>query len=98
MIDATANRTGGGPHEWEPRPEILSERFDEALSVAAAAHRQQRRKGSEIAYIGHLLGVCSMVIEEGGDEDMAIAALLHDVVEDQGGKRRLEEIRERFRR
>jgi (p)ppGpp synthase/HD superfamily hydrolase len=96
MSDETPIRAAGVPPEWTPRPEILSERFDDALVLAADAHRKQHRKGSEIAYVGHLLGVCSMVIEEGGDEDMAIAALLHDIVEDQGGMPRLQEVRERF--
>ena len=96
MSDEISSRTPDAPHHWRPHPEILSERFEDALALAASAHRNQRRKGSEIAYVGHLLGVCALVIEEGGNEDEAIAALLHDVVEDQGGKSRLEEIRERF--
>jgi (p)ppGpp synthase/HD superfamily hydrolase len=83
-------------HEWTPRPEMLGEQFDEALELAAQAHRQQRRKGSSVPYIGHLLGVCAMVIEEGGGETEAIAALLHDIVEDQGGSERLAEVRSRF--
>ena len=56
------------------------------------------RKGSGIPYVGHLLGVCSLVIEDGGDEDEAIAALLHDAAEDQGGDRMLDEIRDAVRR
>jgi len=63
---------------------------------AAQTHRTQRRKGSGIPYVGHLLGVCSLVIEDGGSEDEAIAALLHDAAEDQGGERMLAEIRARF--
>ena len=59
-------------------------------------HRDQRRKGTEIPYIGHLLGVCSLVIEDGGTEDEAIAALLHDAAEDQGGEQTLERIRAEF--
>ncbi len=74
----------------------FSERFDDALVFAADAHRDQRRKGRETPYIGHLLGVCSLVIENGGSEDEAIAALLHDAVEDQGGPAMAERIRERF--
>jgi (p)ppGpp synthase/HD superfamily hydrolase len=74
----------------------LGERFDDALVFAAQKHRTQVRKGSEVPYVGHLLGVCSLVIEDGGSEDEAIAALLHDVVEDQGGDTVLEEVRERF--
>jgi (p)ppGpp synthase/HD superfamily hydrolase len=59
-------------------------------------HGRQVRKRTERPYIGHLLGVASIVIEYGGDEEMAIAALLHDAVEDQGGRPRLREIRKKF--
>ena len=78
------------------RTPALGERFEQALQFAAATHRTQRRKGGGIPYIGHLLGVCSLVIEDGGDEDEAIAALLHDAAEDQGGEQMLNEIRQRF--
>lgn len=75
----------------------LTERFNDALVFAAALHSRQTRKGpEEIPYISHLLGVASLVIEAGGDEDMAIAALLHDAVEDQGGYETLDRIREKF--
>ncbi len=74
----------------------LSDRFDDALVFAARKHRAHVRKGSEVPYVGHLLGVCSLVIEDGGSEDEAIAALLHDVVEDQGGEVVLEEVRTQF--
>ena len=75
---------------------ILGDRFEEALAFAARTHRTQLRKGSGIPYVGHLLGVCSLVIEDGGTEDEAIAALLHDAAEDRGGERMLDEIRTRF--
>ena len=75
---------------------MLGERFEGALEFAAATHRTQVRKGSGIPYVGHLLGVCSLVIEDGGSEDEAIAALLHDAAEDRGGERMLAEIRTRF--
>lgn len=72
-------------------------RFQEALAYAAGLHADQKRKGGEeIPYIGHLLGVCSLTLEAGGDEDQAIAALLHDAAEDQGGRETLESIRRRF--
>src|SRR5512142_2986630 len=74
----------------------LSDKFNDALVYAARLHRDQPRKGKDIPYNGHLLGVASLVLENGGDEDMAIAALLHDAVEDQGGQPRLEEIRAKF--
>ena len=74
----------------------LSERFVKALGYAARLHARQTRKKTNRPYIGHLLGVASIVIEYGGDEEMAIAALLHDAVEDQGGLPRLSEIRRKF--
>jgi hypothetical protein len=74
----------------------LTSRFDDALTWAAALHREQRRKGSRTPYVGHLLGVAAVVIEEGGSEDEAIAALLHDAAEDQGGRERLDDIAARF--
>lgn len=72
----------------------LTERFDRALGWASALHRSQRRKGGDTPYLAHLLAVSGLVIEHGGDEDQAIAALLHDSIEDQGV--RDEEIVERF--
>lgn len=74
----------------------LTDRFNDALVYAHNLHRHQPRKGRDIPYIGHLLGVASLVLENGGDEDMAIAALLHDAVEDQGGLPRRDEIHEKF--
>lgn len=78
------------------RSGILTERFDEALGYAVAAHDSQRRKGTDVPYAAHLLGVAALVLEAGGTEDEAIAGLLHDIVEDQGGASRLAEVRERF--
>jgi (p)ppGpp synthase/HD superfamily hydrolase len=74
----------------------LSPRFREALDWAADLHRSQVRKGTEVPYVAHLLAVASLVLEHGGDEDEAIAALLHDAAEDQGGRPVLREIRRRF--
>ena len=74
----------------------LTMRFEEALVYAAHLHAAQVRKGTQIPYIAHLLGVASIALEHGADEDEAIAALLHDAVEDQGGLDALEEIRRRF--
>jgi (p)ppGpp synthase/HD superfamily hydrolase len=74
----------------------LSERFDEALTYASGLHRTQTRKGGDIPYVGHLLSVASLVIEGGGTENQAIAGLLHDAVEDQGGAPVLAEIGEKF--
>lgn len=74
----------------------LGDRFERALVLAARLHRRQNRKGTTVPYVAHLLGVCSLVLEHGGGEDEAIAALLHDAVEDQGGRPTFESIRERF--
>ncbi len=63
----------------------LSARFDSALVFASQLHAEQVRKGTEIPYISHLLAVSGIALENGADEDEAIAALLHDAVEDQGG-------------
>jgi len=69
-----------------------------ALGYASKLHGRQIRKRTERPYVGHLLSVTAIVIEYGGDEEMAIAALLHDAVEDQGGAPRLREIRRKFGR
>ncbi len=63
----------------------LSSRFETALAFAARLHGEQARKGTLIPYVAHLLGVASIALEYGADEEEAIAALLHDAVEDQGG-------------
>ena len=75
---------------------ILSQRFTEALTFATQLHAKQVRKGSGIPYIAHLLGVASIALEYGANEDEAIASLLHDAIEDQGGAATREEIRRRF--
>lgn len=74
----------------------LTERFESALIYAVRLHATQKRKGNGSPYVSHLLAVTALVLEAGGDEDLAIAALLHDAVEDQGGVKTLEEIRRRF--
>lgn len=74
----------------------LGERFTGALRIAFELHSGQTRKGSGVPYFGHLLGVTAIVIETGGSEDEAIAALLHDAAEDQGGLQTLERIRAEF--
>ncbi len=74
----------------------LGPRFLRAFLFAAEKHAGQRRKASTVPYIAHLMGVASLVLEAGGDEDLAIAALLHDVVEDCGGAPMLKEVRRRF--
>lgn len=74
----------------------LGPRFVRAFTFAAEKHKGQTRKASTIPYITHLMGVASLVLEAGGDEDLAIGALLHDVVEDCGGAPMLKEVRRRF--
>ena len=74
----------------------LSARFEAALPFAAGLHRDQVRKGTNTPYVSHLLGVAAIVLEHGGNEDEAIAALLHDAVEDQGGASTLRAIHDRF--
>jgi (p)ppGpp synthase/HD superfamily hydrolase len=74
----------------------LTERFDRAVLYALHVHGGQVRKGTTVPYAAHLLAVAATVLEYGGDEDLAIAALLHDAAEDQGGIRRLNDIRNRF--
>lgn len=77
-------------------PAALSQQFEEALNFCVRLHSQQRRKGTHVPYIAHLLAVTALVLEDGGDEDLVIAALLHDAVEDQGGLDTLQMIRIKF--
>lgn len=74
----------------------LSSRFDDAVRYAHEAHGSQTRKDTGVPYLGHLIGVASIVLDDGGSEDEAIAGLLHDAAEDRGGRARLEDIRRRF--
>src|SRR5262245_55193292 len=75
---------------------LLTARFEEALIFTTHLHAGQMKKGTQTPYISHLLAVASLVITQGGNENEAIAALLHDAVEDQGGRPTLELIRGRF--
>ena len=74
----------------------VGKRFREALVWAAELHEEQKRKGGGVPYVAHLLGVASIVLEHGGDEDQAIAALLHDALEDQAHRMAPGEIGARF--
>lgn len=71
-------------------------RFRDALAYVLDLHGSQRRKGSATPYISHLLAVAAKVMEDTQNEDVVIAALLHDAIEDQGGEATRSEIRERF--
>lgn len=75
---------------------VLTDRYTQAVAYASIIHATDTRKGTNISYMAHLFGVSSLVIEAGGDEDEAIAGLLHDAVEDAGGEPRLADIRVRF--
>ena len=77
---------------------MLTDRYDRALVLAAAHHRKQERKGTKIPYLSHLLAVSSIVLENGGSEDDAIAGLLHDAVEDAEDVETLDAVREEIRR
>ena len=75
---------------------VLSDRYAEAFAYALELHRGQIRKGTNTPYVSHLIAVSGLVLEHGGSEVEAIAALLHDAVEDQGGAPTLAEIKRRF--
>ena len=87
-------------YRWRMKNEVtqqpLTERFTRALTLACDLHRTQTRKGSQMPYVAHLLGVASIALEHGANEDAAIAAILHDAVEDQGGPPTLALIRAEF--
>lgn len=74
----------------------LTRRFDEAFTFAHELHAADTRKGTSAPYIGHLMGVASIVLDDGGTEDEAIAALLHDAAEDHGGRATVDTIRAKF--
>lgn len=79
------------------KPDVaVTPRFRDALTYAAELHQHQFRKGTSVPYLSHLLAVSGMVMEAGGDEDEAIAGLLHDGPEDCGGYATLKEIHTRF--
>ncbi|MFN2143896.1 MAG: HD domain-containing protein [Anaerolineales bacterium] len=74
----------------------LTEKFEQALLFAIHIHAGQTRKGSQTPYFAHILGVASLVLEDGGTETEAIAALLHDAAEDGAGQDTLDEIQAQF--
>jgi (p)ppGpp synthase/HD superfamily hydrolase len=74
----------------------LTPRFTEALALVCELHRSQARKGTQIPYVSHLLAVASLALEYGATEDEAIAAVLHDAVEDQAGEPTAQGIENRF--
>ncbi|HUG85368.1 MAG TPA: HD domain-containing protein [Euzebya sp.] len=94
---------GVGPHRLssqllvDPEPPVLTERYAQAVVYAAGLHRDQRRKGTAIPYVAHLLGTSSFLLEQPAvDEDQAIAALLHDAIEDHPEQTDLETIARHF--
>jgi (p)ppGpp synthase/HD superfamily hydrolase len=74
----------------------LTSRFQDALAFAARIHAHDLRKGTAIPYLAHLLGVCALILADGGDEDEAIAGLLHDTLEDHPDVVTRVEVAERF--
>lgn len=74
----------------------MTSRFEQALAYAARVHAGQKRKGTDVPFIAHILGVASISLEYGADEDESIGALLHDAVEDGAGLDQLEDIRKTF--
>lgn len=94
-VPASAPEVPDGAEEAIGGP-ILTRRYDDALAYASLRHRDQLRKGTQIPYLAHLLAVSSLVLESGGGEDEAIAGLLHDAIEDQGGMHTEAEIRRNF--
>jgi (p)ppGpp synthase/HD superfamily hydrolase len=89
-------KTQAAPRRRRFREDALDGRFADALGYATRTHAGQVRRGDGRPYIAHLLRVSGLVIQEGGSEDEAIAALLHDAVEDQGGFERLRDIRAHY--
>lgn len=77
-------------------PALRPDRLGRALSLASELHGEQVRKGTDVPYVAHLLGVAALVLEDGGTEDEVTAALLHDAAEDQGGEPTLRLIEDRF--
>jgi hypothetical protein len=97
MIDVSnVRRPSGDVKANAGAPPALTDRFLSAVALAAEVHGEERRTGTEIPYLAHLLVVCGLVLEDGGDEDQAIAAMLHDAVEDGGGQAMLGRIRRGF--
>jgi (p)ppGpp synthase/HD superfamily hydrolase len=80
----------------ESNSECFETKFEQALVFANRTHAGQKRKYSGAPYIAHILGVTALVLEDGGSEDEAIAAALHDTAEDQGGEAKIDEIRQMF--
>jgi (p)ppGpp synthase/HD superfamily hydrolase len=95
-VRAKQKETLPEPPKLDRNPSPLTPRFESALVYATQKHHGQTRKSSQVPYIAHILSVTALVLEAGGDEDQAIAALLHDVVEDCGGAPILEEVRQKF--
>lgn len=95
---ATASKARTQPQRAQGTLRVikLGPRFLRAFEFATEKHARQTRKASTIPYVAHLMGVASLVLEAGGDEDLAIAALLHDVVEDCGGAAMLQQVQRRF--
>src|SRR5690606_6378911 len=75
---------------------LLGERFDRAFALASELHRSHVRNGTDVPYVSHLMSVAALVLEDGGDECEAIAALLHDALEDHGDRITAEKVEAEF--
>ena len=104
-IVASRLSSGGAPSGMGSKLDanaMLGQKFDEALALASELHRDQYRKGIPTPYISHLMAVAGIVLEANAYyrmeniEDVAIGALLHDSIEDQGHKISLEQIKDKF--
>jgi (p)ppGpp synthase/HD superfamily hydrolase len=94
--DADMSASATDRRQADGAPPALTHRFRAAVALAQEIHGADRRSGTEVPYMAHLLVVTGLVLEDGGDEDQAIAAMLHDSVEDGGGRRLLERIAAAF--
>lgn len=97
-VNDAIDALGDSSHEDDEKGSstVLTDRYSEAVAYASRIHADQVRKGTNTTYLCHLLGVSAMVLEAGGNEDEAIAGLLHDAVEDAGGLAQAELIRKQF--
>ena len=93
---AAANEWGSTMNDKPGPSTVLTDKYTAALAYAMALHGASVRKGTNVTYMCHLIGVSSLVLEAGGTQDQAIAGLLHDAVEDAGGLARARDIRVRF--
>lgn len=83
-LDGNSGSAAAAGSTFRQRQQAHSQRYIDALGWAADLHRRQRRKQKNVPYVAHLIAVSALIWEDGGDEDQAIAGLLHDAIEDAG--------------